>query len=86
MFCYNLYGKHVATNVRLPLLSDITEYGKIELEVHVNFEAIAGDTISIKEADNCYMINLASLASYYVDSSKDIIICKARDFEAFFSG
>lgn len=85
MFCYNLYGKHVATNVRLPLLSDITEYGKIDLEVHVSFEAIAGDTISIKEADNCCMINLASLASYYVDSSKDIIICKARDFEAFFS-
>ena len=48
MFCYNLYGKHVATNVRLPLLSDITEYGKIDLEVQVSFEAIAGDTISIK--------------------------------------
>ena len=82
MFCYNLYGKHVATNVRLPLLSDITEYGKIDLEV----QAIAGDTISIKEEDNCCMINSASLASYYVYSSKDIIICKARDFEAFFSG
>jgi len=85
MFCYNLYGKHVMTNVKLPLLCNIVDSNKVDLTVHVDFDIITNDTISIKEDGEQYVIELGSLANYYIDTKNDIITCKAQNFESFFS-
>lgn len=85
MFCYNLYGKHVMTNVKLPLLCNIVDSNKVDLTVHVDFDIITNDTISIKEDGEQYVIELGSLANYYIDPKNDIITCKAQNFESFFS-
>ena len=85
MFCYYLYGKHVVINVELPLLCNIADYNKVDLTVHVDFDIITGETINIKKDYERYIIELGSLAYYCVDPTKNIIICKAANFESFFS-
>lgn len=85
MFCYDLYGKYVITNVKLPLLCNIVDSNKVDLTVHVDFDIVTGDTISIKEKAAQYIIELGSLATYYIDPTNNIITCKAQNFESFFS-
>ncbi len=85
MFCYNLYGKLVIINIELPLLSNINDVNKFDLKVDVNFDNIIGDTVSIKKDDEQYLIKLGSLAIYHIDPTNNMITCKARDFESFFS-
>lgn len=85
MFCYNLYGKYVITNVKLPLLCNIVDSNKVDLTVQVDFDIVTGDTISIKEKASQYIIELGSLATYCIDPTNNIITCKAQNFESFFS-
>lgn len=73
------------TNIKLPLLHDEFDSNDFDLKVYVDFGNIIGDTLSIKEKDSRYMVELGSVATYCIDSVKDVIICKAQNFESFFS-
>ena len=72
-------------NVRLPLLDNIDNCGKYDLNVNVSFANITGDTISVKAEGPLYIVELEPLAVYHIDPTNNIITCKAQNFESFFS-
>ena len=85
MFLYNIYGKNVIINIKLPLLNNYIDVNKFDLEVIVEFGIVDGDIISIKEKNGQFLVKLGSLAYYCIDPINNVITCTASDFESFFS-
>lgn len=87
MFYYKIYGKSVAVNIELPLLTENYDFcsDKIDLEINVEFGEIKGDNIKIEEFDDNYKISLGSFSIYRIFPAQSKIMCVAKNFEAFFS-
>ena len=85
MYCYNIYGKLVKVNIELPLLDRITSCSKNDIDVYVEYETLNGDDTYIREVDGSYVIKLGNLAHYKIDFRNNIVVCKAPNYESFFS-
>ncbi len=85
MYFYNIYGKAVGINVKLPLLKEI-ETVDCDIHIFVEYTTIDGDEgIHIIEDAGKFTVQLGKLALYTIDTLENRFYCKSRDFEAFFS-